>query len=67
MKGNLTLNNNMEQKNESIQFVLGATKHLYNWLCPLVGRTVGRLVCWSHFTFLCFLFFDRIAPAQMLW
>ena len=22
---------------------LGATKHLYNWLCPLVGR----LVCWS--------------------
>ena len=28
---------------------LGATKHLYNWLCPSVGwsvgRSVGRLVC----------------------
>ena len=23
---------------------LGATKHLYNWLCPLVGRSVGRSV-----------------------
>ena len=23
---------------------LGATKHLYNWLCPLVGRLVGWLV-----------------------
>ena len=23
---------------------LGATKHLYNWLCPLVGRLVGRSV-----------------------
>ena len=23
---------------------LGATKHLYNWLCPLVGWSVGRLV-----------------------
>ena len=21
--------------------ILGATKHLYNWLCPLVGRSVG--------------------------
>ena len=21
---------------------LGATKHLYNWLCPLVGRSVGN-------------------------
>ena len=25
---------------------LGATKHLYNWLCPLVGWSVGRLVGW---------------------
>ena len=24
---------------------LGATKRLYNWLCPSVGRSVGRLVC----------------------
>ena len=24
---------------------LGATKHLYNWLCPLVGPLVGQLVC----------------------
>ena len=23
---------------------LGATKHLYNWLCPLVGWSVGLLV-----------------------
>ena len=23
-------------------FFLGATKHLYNWLCPSVGRLVGR-------------------------
>ena len=22
-------------------FFLGATKHLYNWLCPSVGRSVG--------------------------
>ena len=22
---------------------LGATKHLYNWLCSLVGRSVGRV------------------------
>ena len=22
---------------------LGATKHLYNWLCPSVGRSVGRV------------------------
>merc|ERR1711946_61457 len=27
----------------SFSFFLGATKHLYNWLCPLVGR----LVCLS--------------------
>ena len=30
---------------------LGATKHLHNWLCPSVGRSVGwsvgRLVGWS--------------------
>ena len=26
---------------------LGATKHLYNWLCLLVGRLVGWLVGWS--------------------
>ena len=26
---------------------LGATKHLCNWLCPLVGRSVGRLVTHS--------------------
>ena len=26
---------------------LGATKHLYNWLCPSVGRSVGWLVGWS--------------------
>ena len=25
---------------------LGATKHLYNWLCPLVGWSVGWLVGW---------------------
>ena len=24
---------------------LGATKHLYNWLCPSVGPLVGQLVC----------------------
>ena len=30
---------------EDAHFFLGATKHLYNWLCPLVGRSVGRLVC----------------------
>ena len=24
---------------------LGATKHLYNWLCPSVGWLVGRSVC----------------------
>ena len=23
---------------------LGAPTHLYNWLCPLVGRSVGRSV-----------------------
>ena len=23
--------------------LLGATKHLYNWLCPLVGWLVGRV------------------------
>ena len=28
----------------SIAF-LGATKHLYNWLCPSVGRSVGQSVC----------------------
>ena len=28
---------------ERITFFLGATKHIYNWLCPLVGL----LVCWS--------------------
>ena len=26
----------------SIYFFLGATKHLYNWLCPLVCWSVGR-------------------------
>ena len=26
---------------------LGATKHLYNWLCPLVGRSVCLSVCLS--------------------
>ena len=29
---------------QNVHFVsafLGATKHLYNWLCPLVGRSVG--------------------------
>ena len=25
-------------------YFLGATKHLYNWLCLLVGRLVGWLV-----------------------
>ena len=25
-----------------IRSFLGATKHLYNWLCPSVGRSVGR-------------------------
>ena len=25
----------------SCMYFLGATKHLYNWLCPLVGRSVG--------------------------
>ena len=30
---------------------LGATKHLYNWLCPSVGWLVGRSVGRSHFTF----------------
>ena len=36
---------NIQQKNEkeAVEF-LGATKHLYNWLCPLVGWSVGRLV-----------------------
>ena len=28
-------------------FKLGATKHLYNWLCPLVCWSVGLLVRWS--------------------
>ena len=31
----------------TLEDFLGATKHLYNWLCPLVGRSVGRLVCLS--------------------
>ena len=31
------------QEVEKIAF-LGATKHIYNWLCPLVGLTVGQLV-----------------------
>ena len=26
---------------------LGAPTHLYNWLCPLVGRSVGRSVTHS--------------------
>ena len=26
-------------------YFLGAPTHLYNWLCPLVGRSVGWLVC----------------------
>ena len=26
---------------------LGATKHLYNWLCPSVGLSVGRSVTHS--------------------
>ena len=26
---------------------LGATKHLYNWLCPSVGLSVGLSVGWS--------------------
>ena len=26
---------------------LGATKHLYNWLCPLVGWSLGRSIDWS--------------------
>ena len=30
-----------------IQFFLGATKHLYDWLCPLVGWSVARLVTHS--------------------
>ena len=31
-------------------------------------RFVGRSVCWSHFSFSRFLFFDPTAPAQMvLW
>ena len=28
---------------------LGATKHLYNWLCPSVGRLVGWSVGQSPF------------------
>ena len=39
--------NLIRQKNDSRQrdldMFLGATKHLYNWLCP----SVGRLVCLS--------------------
>ena len=39
---------------------LGATKHLYNWLCPLVGRSVGWLV--TH------LFNDpHVAPYWPTW
>ena len=31
------------QGNDLLPF-LGAPTHLYNWLCPSVGRSVGRLV-----------------------
>ena len=27
---------------------LGATKHLYNWLCPLVGRSVCLCLSVTH-------------------
>ena len=27
-----------------VTYFLGAPKHLYNWLCPLVDRSVGLLV-----------------------
>ena len=30
-----------------LSFFLGATKHLYNWLCPSVGRLVGWSVTHS--------------------
>ena len=33
-----------EHCRKNLQFFLGATKHLYNWLCPLVGWSVGWLV-----------------------
>ena len=43
---------------------LGATKHLYNWLCPSVGWLVGRLVCLS----VTHSFDDRhVAPYWRIW
>ena len=35
----------LTQKNADYLF-LGATKHLYNWLCPLFSWSVGRSVGW---------------------
>ena len=32
----------------NVRVFLGATKHLYNWLCPLVGWLVGRSVGRQH-------------------
>ena len=46
---------------------LVARTRLYAPPCPLVGRpSVHLSICRSHFTFLCFLFFDLTAPAQMV-
>ena len=43
--GDLGLRRREDHKQQNqISSFLGATEHLYNWLCPLVGRLVGWLV-----------------------
>ena len=51
--------NEHSQQSITDNVFLGATKHLYNWLCLLVGQSVGRLV--TH------LFDDpHVAPIGLL-
>ena len=51
-------------KIEFFQSFLGATKHLYNWLCPSVGWLVGWLIGLS----VTHLFNDlHVAPYSPTW
>ena len=51
---------------------LGATKHLYNWLCPLVGWSVGRVrirstIHMSHLIGLLGLVYEAFGKLVLFW
>ena len=53
----------------TMSFFLGATKHLYNWLCPLVGRSVTLFLCRTLLTYfvpVSFFFIQSIIQSKNL-